>query len=351
MRVFLKAYINNNLGDDLFLKILTERYADEFIINLSKNYSTMLNIITSKKYTFFNKIIKFISLKKINLDYIFAKKYKITILIGGSMFMEKKKNVNVDNFLLNSNNFYIIGANFGPYITQKYYNNYHNIFSKANDVCFREKYSYKLFDDLPNVRMASDIVFSLNTSNIDIKKTNRVIISIIDCDKKIDTKFTSKYNNLIKKLIYKFLEFGYNVTLMSFCKKEGDEKAIENIMLTLSDEQLKFVDKYYYNGNINEALNIIGSSAIVVGSRFHANILGLIMDKTVIPIAYSDKTLNMLNDISFKGKFFDVRNIDENMIDSIDQDDLNYKLDVSFFKKDAERHFEELDKILKKRGS
>ena len=73
------------------------------------------------------------------------------------------------------------------------------------------------------------------------------------------------------------------------------------------------------------------------------------MNKTIIPIIYNNKTKNLLFDLNFKGRVIDINNIEKFDISSLNDDDLNYKLDVSFCKKDAERHFEKLDKILKRR--
>ena len=107
------------------------------------------------------------------------------------------------------------------------------------------------------------------------------------------------------------------------------------------------IEYYFYRGNIVEALNKIADSQIVVGTRFHANILGLIMKKTIIPIAYSDKTINVLKDMNYKGKIFDIRDIGNFNIDSLDEQDLFYKYDVSFQKEDSEKQFEKLDEIIK----
>ncbi|KIR02076.1 putative transferase [Lachnospiraceae bacterium TWA4] len=54
---------------------------------------------------------------------------------------------------------YILGANFGPYYTEEYLKAMAKVFEKAEDVCFREKYSYQLFQN-NRVRYAPDILFT-----------------------------------------------------------------------------------------------------------------------------------------------------------------------------------------------
>ena len=75
---------------------------------------------------------------------------------------------------------------------------------------------------------------------------------------------------------------------MSFCKVEHDEEEIERIYTKIPEEQKQHIEKYYYNGNIEEALNIMADSQLIVGGRFHANIIGLVLGKSILPVLYSD---------------------------------------------------------------
>lgn len=97
-------------------------------------------------------------------------------------------------------------------------------------------------------------------------------------------------------------------------------------------------------GNIEEALNFLGQSQIIVGTRFHANILGLILEKTIIPIIYSNKTEEFLKDIDFKGKVFDIKG---NCEFDLTLEDLEYKKDVGKEIVRAQEQFKGLDKLLK----
>ena len=128
------------------------------------------------------------------------------------------------------------------------------------------------------------------------------------------------------------------------CKwKQKDIDIYENIKSKC--DKYVYTSKYYYDGDIQEALNIIGDCRVVVGSRFHANILGLILDKTIIPVIYSDKTINALKDINFNGKIIDIRKLDEFKVEDLKEEDLTYKVDVSKEKELSKKHFELLDKI------
>lgn len=348
MKIYLKAYTEKNLGDDIFIKIMTERYRNhEFFLVSGKNYLKFDNL-NIKRHRIMNKIMKIVSNDRVSYEKIYIKKFDITVLLGGSMFIQNDKYIK-KSILENSKKYYIIGSNFGPYNTSEYHKYYENIFRGAIDICFREKHSYNLFKDLPNVRYASDIVFSMDISDIKITNNKKVVISVIECERKASIVDKEKYENKMVEMSKYFIEKGYEVTLMSYCKSEKDEEAIESI-LTKCDSKLKErISVYYYTGNIEEALNVMGDCQIVVGARFHANIIGLLLGKTIIPIAYSDKTINVLNDMNFKGRVLKVQDIDRFDVNSLTEDDLNYKHDISFQIKDAQKQFERLDELLNKK--
>ena len=351
LKVYLKAYINKNLGDDLFIKVITDRYKNcKFYIDADSKYLKIDNLKSYRQNKLkknINRLIKLISKGKKSLDNYYMLNKDLCVIIGGSMFIENK----YSNMLRKSEkikkDYYILGANFGPYESEWYFNKYYNFFKDAKDVCFREKKSYYLFKSIPQVRSASDIIFSFDTKNVIIKKSKKVIISVIDCSKKIKGDFNYKetYENKICELIDIFRKKGYSIKLMSFCKSEGDENAIASILSKCENKE--DIEIYYYRGNVDEALNVLGDSSVIIGTRFHANILGMILNKTVIPIAYSDKTLNVLNDMNFKGRIFDIRDEEKFDVQSITDEELNYISDITNQVNDANNQFYGIDKVIK----
>lgn len=346
-RNLVNGYFEKNLGDDLFLKILTERYPNEiFEIHSRWNYKNIINsnnLIVKSNFNIINiclKIYNKLNKKKV-LNYSNFINYKNEITIGGSVFIENK-NVNVKQKVKNKSRKFILGSNFGPYYSDEYLKNYEKEFLEYEDICFRDEYSWKLFKNLENVRKASDIVFSLDISNIKITSRRRVIISVINCKKDSMNLDSSVYIDKIIELIKFFEKKKYEVLLMSFSQVQGDEHVIDEIKSKYNSEN---IESYFYRGNINEALNILGDSEIIVGTRFHANILGMLMGKTVIPIAYSNKTVNILEDMNYKGLYFNLNNIKDFEINRITEDCLNYKQDISHEKIESEKQFLGLDKV------
>lgn len=342
MKIYTDAYLAKNLGDDLFIDILTKRYPNHQFYAISKG----IKGYNQKNLKVFTNPYFFRILKKFQWEKYLANCYDLVVSIGGSMYMEN--NDSKRDFSLGKNKHYILGSNFGPYQTEEYFQNIYQLFKEADDVCFREKYSYELFKSLPNVRYAPDIVFSMDTENVKITNRKRAIISIISCSRKLEEKYTKTYEKKMIELIEFLLQKGYEVCLMSFCKEEKDEEAIE-LILEHCDESIRSkIETYYYNGNIEEALNVMGDSQIIIGSRFHANIIGLLLGKTVIPVLYSDKTKHVLEDMQIQPKIIDIRKLEEFEVSAISEEDLNYHIDITKQKEDAQSHFEKLDKQLGK---
>ena len=241
MQIYVNAYLEKNLGDDLFLKILVDRYKNHKFYAISNTYSSKNNLQIYKN-TLKMKILNKLGLK----EKVYIDSKDISVSIGGSMYIEGLSPIERKK-IYGNNPYYILGSNFGPYKTDEFYQKSYRLFETAEDVCFRDKYSYNLFKDLPNIRYAPDIVFTLDKSSIKISEQKKVIISVIDCENEVGKQYQGKYENLIKEMIYFFIEHHYKVCLMSFCKRENDEIAIERILENLDIRTKEKIEKYYYN--------------------------------------------------------------------------------------------------------
>ena len=172
--------------------------------------------------------------------------------------------------------------------------------------------------------------------------------SIISCSRKIEEKHTGNYEKKIIQMTKFFINKGYDICYMSFSKREGDEDAIASILNKCDEELKQKISVYNYRGNRKEALEELANSQIIVGGRFHANILGMLLGKTIIPMLYSNKTKNVLDNMNFKGKIIDIRTLNEaDLHEEISDKDLEYKQDIQYEIEHAEEHFKKLDKILR----
>lgn len=245
-----------------------------------------------------------------------------------------------------------MGANFGPYVSEEYRYRLGDILKKAQDVCFRDKYSWELFHG-SNIRYAPDILFSASLP-IEVDSVDKqVFISVINCEHKKEgvyslNEFTNTYMRGIVKLIVELFKDGYKVVLGSFCEEEGDTEAAHRIVNILPDTYKDRCKVLAYNGkNMQEILKTICQSSYIIATRFHAVVLGIVAGRPIFPLIYSDKTIHILQDIGYKGAYFDIRTEYEyNYEIAIENLHKHYVINASGAICQAEEHFKELDNLL-----
>ncbi|MEG1450406.1 MAG: polysaccharide pyruvyl transferase family protein [Cetobacterium sp.] len=357
-KVLVKAYTQVNLGDDLFIKMLCERYKNtNFYLFTTPEYKELKgidgdNLKVMYNDSFLKKVISNLGRKfgiPNILEDMFSRNVDAVVNIGGSIFIEN--DFSEEDFkirernLKNGKNYFVLGANFGPYKNEAFKEKYLNFFKQCQDVCFREGYSYELFKELENIRFGKDIVFSLKGNP---SEGDYVLFSIILPSERPElVKFESEYFNRLKALVLEIVKSGKKVKLMSFCKGEGDEEAISKLFNMIPNEYHKNISTYFYRGDLNEALEVIEKSESVVATRFHAMILGFVFKKSVFPIVYSKKMTNVLEEIDFKGKFVTFQNMRDLTYEKFKE---NAPLSVETLEsvaKDGEKQFEKLDEFLR----
>lgn len=359
-KILVDAYTNLNFGDDLFLKILFDKYPnvkwildikDKTYKDIYKNY----NNVKVKSFLFeFKKKVK--RKLKIKEGKNIFNKYDALVFIGGSIFMQNQgwqyrlnsRKILIKSFIEKKAPFFVIGSNFGPYEDKVFLNEYKEILSKAEDVCFRDTYSYEKFKEYKNIRVEPDIVFQLKPKNIE-KKKKSIGISLIELKDREDlSEYREIYIKKIKDIIEAGVSRGYNFTLFSFCERQGDLQIINDVVNLINNKYKKQISIVNYNGNIEEFLVKFESMENIIGTRFHACILSQVFSQGLYPIIYSDKTYNVLKDIGLYKEYTYIRDLDKL--------DVNYLIDVissnklkdsSIFKK-AEKQFEGLDSYFKR---
>jgi colanic acid/amylovoran biosynthesis protein len=244
--------------------------------------------------------------------------------------------------------FFLLGCNFGPYTEEEFYHKYKELFSTYEDVCFRDTYSYNMFKGLINVRFADDILFGIKFDKTYYTK-KRIAISVVGMsDRGNLRKYEYAYNHKISQLCEFFVDKDYDVVLVSFCKPEGDEKAINDILALIDAKHIDKVKKHFYRGDIDRVLKVLAESKYIIATRFHSMILGWVMGKPVFPIVYSDKMKHVIYDTGFVGDYLNVQNIDELMPERVlSALELNNVFDVSTQIANSEKQFEKLDEFSK----
>lgn len=341
-KVYVKGYFFNNFGDDIFLYILITRYpgVDFYVFLNKKRYKHFqrfknLHIIDSNN-RINNKLYNYY--KKTGKQNILSRLCDYSVMIGGSIFMEKYCNLDELKKIYENTQYYILGANIGPYYHEEYLEYVKEIIAKSCDICVRDIRSYELIKDNPNARYGGDIAFGL-CSEKEVEKTKKIFISVMNLEiKDFSREQQQFYENIISSIIEEYHVKKYEIVVASFCEREQD-----NIMVQKIKQRFPYVRELYYRDNLCYVVEQIQSSEVVIATRFHAMVLGFLYAKKVIPLIYNSKMKNLLEDIRFQNEMYDIINMKK--IDGKDQD---YKdVDISGQKSTAENHFKKLDNILR----
>lgn len=315
--VYVSAYFNRNLGDDLFVHLLINRYPNiNFCIygapKSIKIFSAYPNVkITSTLKWYTSRLLhKARIIKKPSVDNKLLQECGAVIKIGGSIFIEYDKWLN--NWVEFNKPLFIIGANYGPARTEQFHQLIKDKISAAYSCCFRDSYSYDQFCELKNVRYAPDVLFGFDPYNY-ITRCERpkgLAISVINLSNRSLYKDVSdQYYQTVARIVKHHSEKKIPVTLLSFCCNEGDSEAISNVLRMINNKNINVVE---YRDDFIPMLEAIEKCETIIATRFHAMILGWIMNKKVIPIIYSQKQTHVINDIAYKGPVFQIEEIGQN---------------------------------------
>lgn len=347
--IYLKAYFRNNFGDDMFVRFIAERYPNTlFKISTCPDYAKAFisqpNIKNLSTFQYFIDRVNSKLFGKAIFKQHIENKSDATVHIGGSIFIEPE-NFIAPKLSETDSKLYVIGCNFGPYKTKAYRDFVYSKLQKATDVCFRDSYSYIEFADIAHTRLAPDVLFGYPNYPL-TKKGNGVGISVICLEERYElNRIADTYYDVIANTIECCTQRGLPVKLFSFCSDEGDTKAIEQIIQRCNSCN---VEVCVYDGNIDFFLGKLNECEYIIASRFHAMVIGWVLSKKVFPVVYSDKQLNVIKDVEFKGTYWDLRESEmytsTQIFNNVIHSDIFDRVDE--LKIDSEIQFEELDKFL-----
>lgn len=363
MKIFLSSYLNNNLGDDLMIKLVSDRYPhhDFFVCNTNclekfacenNNLHVIDSIVPCNNEIvkrMLNKLLSYLKIPKIQIIRRFKNSdFDVNLELGGSIFMQVTpkswiNKVRDARYIVNHCKYnMIIGSNFGPYSSNNFVKEHHRLFEKYDMVTFRDLKSYKVFSDLDNVKCYPDIVFNIPFVK---KKCNQRIlgISVISLDNKGIKNEKEKYVKGLIRLINE-LQSEYSIVLISCCEKEGDLDTCKIII-----EEGNFTEdkvKIFNHCNVEESIDFFSHMSAMICTRFHTNIIAIALGIPFLPVIYSNKISNMLEDLQYSGYKWNIKdgvdlNTDLALKQLIIVPEINYAR-----MEEAKGHLSAIDKIL-----
>lgn len=358
--------MQGNLGDDLMVRVLCERYPQtRFLLYADESYKERYRDLSNVKVysptdrisNYIERIIWKVKKKDHGMWRLLVKMADVTVYIGGSIFVQHFddfRNVHGDlDLARRSKKIYVVGANFGPYTDEKFYEAYKDVFLEYDGVCFRDSYSKELFKEFPHIRYAPDVVFNYPISQDTIEK-KQVLFSVISL-KERDGKFplaqySEEYDQAMVKLAEIFIKKGYQVKFVSFCKFEKDEDVIQRIVSAIPQEYQKKITTVLYEKSNEEVIRAFEESEIIVGTRFHSIILGWLAKKKVLPIVYNKKITNILadNHVSLSINISELPDMTEDGLEKKVEEIIASKAFCpEQLVKEADKQFQDLDCILR----
>jgi len=322
--VLVDIYLAYNLGDDMFLEVLAKRFPETrfTIFHPGDNYAPFFSSyhnLEKLPYSIKDKILRKINVYNYLNDHKkFAEKYDALLFLGGGIFREESyeeelfqtRSSLVAEFNNKNKPVFFTGCSFGPYTNESFRKKHEVLFSQCADVCFRDLYSYNLFSNVEQVRYAPDLIWGYEVPEKNTNNDKNLGISVIDPRHKSGLEgFYKEYVDSHKDLIKKYIAKGYKISLFSYCEPEGDLAVINQIISGFSEELQENITVYNYTGNIHKYLQMMCLSTRFVAARFHANIIAMLMEIPTLPVIYSNKTLNMLEDINFGNSSVDIKDL------------------------------------------
>ena len=341
MRIKLFAYFAGNLGDDMMVRLLLERYpnitffaptwAEESdIFRKFPNFENME--VIQRRYGRMNHILNILfpfhrdfylksKLKRIEKDCV------CSVYIGGSVYTERTTPASEES-KLDGPPLFVIGANYGRKAAD-----FGDYFRRCAGVTFRDRVSYARFSDLPNVSYAPDVVLNFRGKSGPPK--GYTLINVMELHRPGLENWADRYEGKIAELC----AHCERPLLVSFCRKEGDEDALARVAA-----RVPRAATYRYRGDLEELLELFSGAETVIATRLHAMILAFCHQKPVAVFTYDEKIQNVAADMGF-GCVYPISEVDNiNPKELLSRCGLPENLEM--FQQKAVEHFAKLDLFL-----
>lgn len=376
-RILVRFYGAHNLGDDLFIDILMEHFSDcriDLLSNMAYVPRKLGPNTRMHPYSYADEALwnlwanaerkcragRLLKLIPKLCQKILILSHDAYVRIGGSLFMEEGEPEDEIGFSAgippvfdytsrprDRGNTFLIGANLGPVFAESYWPNIRGEFQSFRHVCVRDYSSYQAMRDLPHVQYAPDVIFLAHQPE-PVDRGENVVISVVDISRHTsDPGIMDAYYGLLRDTVVELVSRNIPVTLTSFCKAEGDEKAIERLLSMMPDRS--GVSVCCYDGNIPKLLSLLSDATYIVASRFHAMILAISFGKPVFPISYNCKIKHYLEDLDFRGRYATLSGLPETTVEDVLYNyDHRIVTDCSLHKQHAQNQFRALREFLDK---
>ncbi|MGN0107430.1 MAG: polysaccharide pyruvyl transferase family protein [Hominilimicola sp.] len=325
MRIFLDGYADNNFGDDLMLTLAANGLNEHELYTASDKFH-IENIEHTRAKSGFD-----IYLKVTGSGFLIHNNAGILYRM---LDMRREKKYAPQRAVINCNISGFINKT-AEKLIQRHIKGY-------DFITVRDEFSYDYIRrNLPDVPCETypDMAFSIPDSMIpDTPCENALGIAVhnsADC-----AALSSVADRYIE-------ETGKKVMLLCFdTGLENDAQAAEKVYGGAKYKSMIYTTRY---AGISDMLANMKKCGVILGIRLHSNVLAARMNIPFVPMAYSDKTINTLNEIGYNGAVYPSDSFDA---EAVLQNIFNakpYILDKEIII-EAKKHIIEFNKYLKRQG-
>lgn len=343
-RMYVQAYCQSNLGDDLFVLHLAKRYPETvfYLYAIGDNQKAFLNQPNIRLPGAWDRIRR----KGRHVLHLTGEPFDGqgldgTVVIGGSILWEGAP-LNFGEAPC-----FLVGPNCEKEYSPAFRQRLAQALKNVRSCCFRDRASFDQFSGLPNVNWAPDVLFDYDV-RLPAQRGQGIGISLVSRKGAFrEDELRETYYSAIEELCERCLQENIPVRLLSFCTPEGDEEAVAAVLEKVSNPEAIAVSRY--RGDPEAFLAEMNGCETIIATRFHAMILGWVLGKNVVPIVYSAKQTQVLADCGFHGPMWNALEAENMTGERL----LAYakkeqgRLDVSQLKKRSRVQFTALDGYLR----
>lgn len=340
MNICLKGYIDRNFGDDMMIRI-----AAYYL----KEHTLWLNIPRDELFIPYMDTPNIKKLQDAPIDI----KFDLNLTVTGSGFLTKQGKIAAYYFIKETLESIVkdanipkavIGCNIGPFsgkITEFFMKIKLNSYSL---ITVREQFSKKYLDTnikKPYNALFPDIVFAMPDEWIPkVDKDNALGISVYR--RMSESNF--EYYNKICSIADTFIEqTGKKVLLFAFnIESENDLAAAYTVKHLMKHGDNAEIIAHTGNGD-NIIYNLMRCSCIIT-ARFHMLVMAIRLGIPFVPVSYSNKSVNILEDMGYRGRIFNIEEFNSEEILKSIQTATQIKIDEEYFEK-ARGHIRCLEKL------
>lgn len=302
MRIYTVAYLDRNLGDDLMLRLMAKSMPQhDFYLYIDKR----------------SNMIPFMNLKNVHsTDIAFdksfdPKKFDGVVVIGGSIFMLLRRLYAIERLRDKIPVFRkirkaglplaTVGCNLGPFRDAWCERVACLELGMSGHITVRDSKSFETMKKHGyNVRLFPDMLFSLDVPYAPPTHREKILGISAYRSTMLGGECMDYYESMAETADCFVDKTGGEIRLFAFdCEGENDICAAYTIRRLMKHK--RSCEIVVYDGDTDEFINKFDGCSSMIAARFHSMVLAQIMGIPVLPMVYSNKMTDTLDDLHYSG--------------------------------------------------